>query len=56
MKMACAHCNKTIHTDIEYVDIIVTHYFDDKRINQRRTQVCPECAPGLYHDLGFTAK
>jgi hypothetical protein len=28
MKMACAVCDTTIHGDIEYVDILLTHYFD----------------------------
>jgi uncharacterized protein YlaI len=56
MKMTCATCDKTIHSDIEYVDVIMVHYFDTKRVNEKRTYMCPECAPGLYRQLGLTAE
>jgi len=53
MKMACADCDATIHSDIEYVDVILTHHFDSRRVNEKRTYLCPNCAPDLYERLGL---
>jgi len=53
MKMACALCQTTIHSDIEYVDVILTHHFDSKTVNQKRTYLCPDCARSEYERLGL---
>ncbi len=46
MKMACAMFETVIHGYIEYVDVLLTHHFDCKRVADRRTQLCPDCAVG----------
>lgn len=53
MKMACADCGGTIYADLEYIDVTITHYIEDRRINSKRTSLCPNCAPDLYQQLGL---
>ena len=53
MKMACADCGETIYSDLDYVDVTITHYSDDRRINAKRTSLCVDCAPDLYRQLGL---
>ena len=47
MKMARVDCDDTIYADLEYADVTITDDIEDRRINSKRTSLCPDRVSGV---------